>query len=416
MKLSCKTVRMHKQICNEILRDPDATTRDKGIANQVLSDMEDKNDDEYHIVWYAGETIRSLLKRMQEKYPDILERFGVTHRFQIAQAPDATSECSSKYLALLLESAVGGIVEGTINRSLQIVEGENYVQRPFHKMSCVNLLPCGRVESDAMNGWMINLFCKQNCKGNETRRVCDITSNPSILNYVAQYGTAIALANDIVPRDSYEPTMMDLCVGWGTMMYELKKGIHDNTKTPIALTDYIKGGNIVVAAGDHYDNWGQYFHHMGKGFFVRNHLSRLAAVLSREHGDLSKLETLDGITFEGDDAKIYDALSAKFDAVELLKKLQDAHYNKRQETSTISIDLSSGGKLGLATGQNVGDDYIYIKRVVPDGLAGRAGAKDGQRIKSINGNEYKGDYNTAMRHMRMAVESRKVDLMVFKSW
>lgn len=404
---------MHTKICNEILSDPDATTRDKGIANQVLSDMEDKDDDEYHIVWYAGETIRSLLKRMQEKYPYILERFGVTHRFQIAQAPDATLECSSKYLALLLESAVGGIVEGTINRSLQIAEGENYVPRPFHKMSCVNLIPCGRVESDDISGWTISVFCRQNCKGNETRRVCDITSNPAILNYIAQFRTSIALANNIVPHDSYEPTMMEFCVGWGTMMYELKKGIHDKTKTPIATTDYIKGGNVVVAAGDHYDNWGQYFHHVGKGLSVTNNLRRLAAVLSREHGDLSKLETLDGITFEGDDAKIYDTLSAKFDAVELLKRLKKVRDDLRNKTRTISIDLSSGGRLGLTTGQNVGDDYIYIKDVVSGGLADVAGAKDGQRIKSINGNEYEGVYETAKKHMGMAVKSGKVELELF---
>ena len=405
---------MHKQICNEILRDPDATTRDKGIANQVLSDMEDKNDDEYHIVWYAGETIRSLLKRMQEKYPDILERFGVTHRFQIAQAPDATSECSSKYLALLLESAVGGIVEGTINRSLQIADGEAYVQRPFHKMSCVNLLPCGRVEHDAMNGWMICVFCKQNCKGNETRRVRDITSNPAILNYVAQFSTSIALANDIVPHDSYEPTMMDLCVGWGTMMYELKKGIHDKTKTPIATTDYIKGGNVVVEAGNHYDNWAQYFHHVGKGISVTNNLRRLAAgIVARGH-DIFKLETLNGIKFEGDYAEIYDTLSAKFDAVELLKRLKKVRDDIRNKTHTISMDLSSGGSLGLTTGHNDGDEYIYIKDVVSGGLADVAGAKDGQRIKSINGNEYEGVYETAMKYMGMAVTSGNVELELLR--
>ena len=79
-----------------------------------MRDMEHKHNDQYHCAWYAGETVRPFPKRMKEKYPKSLERFGVTNRYQIAQSPLPTDEWLSKDLSLFLKSAVGGIIEGSI--------------------------------------------------------------------------------------------------------------------------------------------------------------------------------------------------------------------------------------------------------------------------------------------------------------
>lgn len=115
MKLSCKLVRDHRVTCNEIINNPETSVTAKATAFKFLKEMEGKDDDEYHTLWYVGETVRKLRQRMKERYPWILMKFGVTHMFQIAQAPAANENCTAKWLTLLLESIVAGSFQATNN-------------------------------------------------------------------------------------------------------------------------------------------------------------------------------------------------------------------------------------------------------------------------------------------------------------
>ena len=85
LKISCRTKYEHVETCNDILNDSGATSRDKGIAKQVLHDMEGKGNDEYHSIWYVGETL-DFHRRMKQGYPKILERFVVNYRIQVGQS------------------------------------------------------------------------------------------------------------------------------------------------------------------------------------------------------------------------------------------------------------------------------------------------------------------------------------------
>ena len=69
MKLSCKQVREHRETCNEIINCAEMSVTAKAFAVNILADIEGKADDQYHTVWYVGETVRKLLKRMKEHYP-----------------------------------------------------------------------------------------------------------------------------------------------------------------------------------------------------------------------------------------------------------------------------------------------------------------------------------------------------------
>jgi len=68
-------------------------------------------------------------------------------------------------------------------------------------------------------------------------------------------------------------------------------------------------------------------------------LSRIAAVVVSTGVDIFKLTSLKGVTFEGDDKKIFDALTTKFGSAELLKKLQDARKQWDEHALKESNDL-----------------------------------------------------------------------------
>ena len=364
------------------MNDPDATCRAKGIASQIMRDMEHKQNDQYHCAWYAGETVRPFPKRMKEKYPEFLECLGVTNRYQIAQSPLPTDEWLSKDLSLFLESAVGGIIEGSINIALASkMDGGEYVPRQFHNMSCVNIVPTGRLEQSSRNdGYMLTLFMKRYCRGNETRRVCDITSNPTILNYIAQYKTSIALANNIVPNDSYEPTMLEFCSAWGTMMYECKLGIFDKTKTPIADTDYVKNGEVVVAAGDHYANWGQYLHHMGLAAMKHNTLKHLARVAAENHNNaihLTSPASLDEDLFPlENDKQIFRQLQSRHGQENLHEMLAPFLRRYQGNCDGIPIIRLEGDDNSTLPARSCGKPFAYSN---PRHVIGRASKGHGLR-------------------------------------
>ena len=103
---------------------------------------EDKDDDDYHCVWYAGETVRTLEQRMDEDYPLILRKFGTTHQFQIAQVPDATEYCSSKFMCLFLESTVAGSLDAATNRTRRLTaeaNGQLASSLPFWELTALKM-------------------------------------------------------------------------------------------------------------------------------------------------------------------------------------------------------------------------------------------------------------------------------------
>lgn len=406
---------MLAEILQDIIDDPTVTEREKRIARQIMSDMAHKSDGAYHCVWYVGETIRSLLKRMKEKYPEILERMGVTHRLQVGQVGESTLDWSSKDQVLLLEAVAGFMIEGSINRTLQIAakgKGKKFVPLPFHKMSSANIIACGY--EVAKPG--IGLFCRRNCLGNETVLVSDVTSDPNILNYVDQFRDAIALVNGYEPSDSYEPSMIELCIATGKFTYESGKGLWNKEKLPIAVTDYYRNGKLVTKAGKQYPDWTSYNHHMGMGIHLYNKLNRLALVTEKTYPDISKLRSFKSITFEREDKVIYDALSKEFGVKVLLQKVKEARHKHIGRTTKVTLKVPKGVKPGFGAyiEPSKGDVYIKFKNVVPESIAGRCfHINNGKRIKRINGKGYGRCYDTGKKLLLEAINSGTVVLEIF---
>ena len=248
IKFSINQVHVHNKTCDDILNDPNASSTDKAVALQIKQDMAHKRPTDYHCIWYVGETVRTLDQRMKEDYPLILRRFGVTHKFQIAQAPAETEYCSAKFFTLLLESAVGGCIQEATNLTLELSakeEEEEFVRLAYYHMSCVNAIHAGWTGYMKVDGTALNLFMARNCKGNESTPVREVTSNPAVMSYIARNKIAIAIANDIEDADeTYEPTMMEFCKFWGKMMFDKKLGIFN------------KNHPVLLLAG--VDNWGAY--------------------------------------------------------------------------------------------------------------------------------------------------------------
>jgi len=299
--------------------------------------MEDKDDDDLHCVHYVGESL-DMLKRMKQGYPKILERFGVTDRIQVAQG-GYTSGLPVKDQILLQESVVGAMIEGATNRTLRqgLALGETMKYLPFHKLSSANLVH-GGLQGD-VDDYGINKWNKMNYTGNEDKLVSTLNPPQFILDFIDQYQVVIQLANDLVIRDFFQPTVRQLCVGFGTLLKELGKGCFDKTKMPKAKTAYKdKNGNVIVDVDERYDNWGQVMHHTSKGIFVTNKLNHLAVVIEREHlaeGQLiSDVNSLDeDMDFEDeDDDRDFKSLKKDY-GDELLKMLKDARLNKQFESN-----------------------------------------------------------------------------------
>ena len=213
----------HRRTCNKILRDRKASSSDKATARLILNSMQDKDDGDIHCVWYVGETVRTLEDRMDEDYPLILRQFDTTHQFQIAQIPDATEYCSSKFMCLFLESTVAGSLDAATNRTRRLIaeaEGE-VASLPFWELSCVNSNVAGRTRYKSMDGILLNAFMRCKTKGNENKKVREVTSNPSVHSVLRRKRFAIAFANNVDADESFEPTMMQFCRWWGKRAVEL---------------------------------------------------------------------------------------------------------------------------------------------------------------------------------------------------
>lgn len=423
IKLVCANKRVLAVILQEIINDPTVTNQERGMARRFLNDMEHKSDDEVHCFWYVGETARSLLKRMKEKYPEILERMGVTHRLQVGQAGESILDWSSKEQVLLLEALVAFMIEGSINRTLQSAaeeKGEQFVPLPLHKIGSANTISCGLVNGACKPG--IGLFCKQNCSDdNRFMKVSEVTSDPGILNYVDQYLYPIALVNGYEPNDSYEPTMIELCIATGTFCYESGKGLGNKAKLPIAETDYYRGDKLVTKAGTRYPNYASYTHHMGMGIHLFNKLNRLAVVAEETRPDISNLtlRELKRIPFVGEDKVVYDALSTELQPKVLLKKLKETRQKHNGMTVKVNLDVTSGVDpgFGIYFNPKKGDQYIKFKKVVPQSIAGKCRhISNGKRIKRINGKGYGRCYDTAKVLLQEAYKSGNISLEIFRAY
>ena len=123
IKVSCKKVKEHRVTCRKTACNPNATCREKGIANQVMREMEGKEEEDWHTVWYLGESGRTLPERMKEGYPKIMEMFGVTHKMQLSESPQATGRYTR-----LLESVVAGSIQAATNRTVELAAEANDVE------------------------------------------------------------------------------------------------------------------------------------------------------------------------------------------------------------------------------------------------------------------------------------------------
>lgn len=418
IKVVCAKKRVLAEILEDIIDDPSFTAKEKGMARRFLNDLEHKSDDEAHCFWYVGETARSLLERMKEKYPEILERMGVTHRLQVGQAGESILDWPSKDQVLLLEAVVAFMIEGSINKTLQIAaeeKSEQFLPLPLHNIGSANTISCGNVNGASKPG--IGLFCRRNCStNNRFMKVSEVTSDTNILNYVDQFLYPIALANGYEPNDSYEPTMIELCIAMGTFSKESGKGLWNKSKLPIAETDYYVGDELVTKAGNQYPDWGSYSHHMGMGVYLFMKLNRLAVVAEETCPDISELRSFKRITFEGEDKDIYDALSKEFGVRVLLQKVKESRQKHNGRTVKVNLDVTSGVDpgFGIYFNPKKGDQYIKFQKVVPQSIAGQCRhINNGKRIKRINGKGYGRCYDTAKVLLQEAYRSGNITLEIF---
>lgn len=321
--------------CNTVI-DAGTNNYDKGLYKQFLRDMKPKSGDEQHNIHYTGETVRSTLKRQLEHYPENLERLGVTHRFQVGQVDESSLDWSGKIQGLVFESTVAMTLEATSNKAA-FEKDKEYKLRSFSQLGCANKSPCGNVPQRRGHG--INQFCKDNCGRYGDKRVVDVTSDPEVLGYKNQFLYLIARANGKAYREDYEPTVYEFSVGWGTMMLELELGIFNKKNMPIAKTNLVgKNGEIIVHAGDRYDNYGQVGTHNLSGVHMTNKLLQMTAVIEKQcHVEvISELESLDGVSFEGgsQDHDDFELLKKKC-GNNLLKKLKEAANGKLKEMRDI---------------------------------------------------------------------------------
>ena len=265
LKFSIQRVRRHRQTCEKIINDRHASATDKAFAHQVLAEMEGKSDRDFHCVWYVGETDRSIEARFKAKYPYLLEQyFGVTHKFQIAQAPEGTDACSAKSLCLILESAVGGCIEAATNRTLSCSE---YV--PYYRLGCINGIHAGSRPFGSMDGTMLNAWLRCNYVGNEDRLVKNVTSHHAVNDFVSRHRMAIAHFNGITDATwSYEPTMRQLNKFWGHLIgsvegkknVQLKRGLFNPDLMPVAKERVVLGNGTVVEKGQRFPSWNDWIH------------------------------------------------------------------------------------------------------------------------------------------------------------
>mmetsp|Transcript_12413 Transcript_12413/g.26952 ORF Transcript_12413/g.26952 Transcript_12413/m.26952 type:complete len:294 (+) Transcript_12413:290-1171(+) len=89
-----------------------------------------------------------------------------------------------------------------------------------------------------------------------------------VKKFVAQHLVAIKIYNGF-EDDDREPTVGEANRYWGHLVgklnVELERGIFDKSLMPIAATDYVVNGTVVVEAEHQYDNWGQVTHHTSTG-------------------------------------------------------------------------------------------------------------------------------------------------------
>jgi len=221
--------------------------------------MEGKSVREFHCVWYVGETVRSIEARFKgdKPYPVLLEQhFGVTHKFQIAQAPEGTEACSAKSLCLILESAVGGCIEAATNRTLSLGRELEHEYMPYYRLGCINGIHAGSRPFGSMDGTMLNAWLRCNYVGNEDKPVKSVTSHHSVNSFVSRHRMAIAHYNGITNATrSYEPTMRHLNKFWGHFIHKNKRGMFNPDLIPVAKERVVLGNGTVVEKGQRFPCW-----------------------------------------------------------------------------------------------------------------------------------------------------------------
>ena len=180
--------------------------------------MNGKQDDDYHTVWYVGETSRTLEERMKEGFPKILKRFGVTDQFQIAQATEGNEHYTTRFLRLILESIVAGCIQGSIN--------DNYLHLlAYWETSNINSINAGHIYFQKVHGTtVLTDFCRRYCKDeNRDKEVRAIAKSPFINSYIRKNKGRICRNNGIPYTEGgiyiVEPTMVQLCIHLGHQSY-----------------------------------------------------------------------------------------------------------------------------------------------------------------------------------------------------
>eukprot|EP00956_Cyclotella_meneghiniana_P037924 scaffold146756_cov36-Cyclotella_meneghiniana.AAC.2 len=253
------------------MKDSSYSPEDKAFAENLLEDIKEKDNNEYHAVWYIGETIRSLIEREGEKWPRLLNEFGVTKMFAIASTP-----YNESHLTKLLESICAGFAQKEIDPL-----------KSFRKMSCINRIHCGTSyyhgKSELID--VVN-FCKRNNKYLGQRvDSCDDKSVYSIICFVEYNRDEIAIWLEVETASFYMPTVRELFSFCGHLVHKNGRGMFDKELIPIADEDFWKDGKLVTKQGERFASW---IHYMaangilfggaatdgGKGF--KNHQSMRA--------------------------------------------------------------------------------------------------------------------------------------------
>ena len=59
IKVNCRKVEYHRNTCDDILNDNNSTSHCKAFTTRIRRDVELKDAEEMHTIWYVGETVRS---------------------------------------------------------------------------------------------------------------------------------------------------------------------------------------------------------------------------------------------------------------------------------------------------------------------------------------------------------------------
>eukprot|EP00956_Cyclotella_meneghiniana_P017260 scaffold27914_cov35-Cyclotella_meneghiniana.AAC.2 len=244
-KVSVKQVHEWRAICEEMMKDSSYSPDEKEFAKHLLEDIKEKGHDEYHAVWYIGETIRSLIEREGEKWPRLLNKFGVTKMFAIASTPYDESNFTR-----LLESICAGFAQKEIDPL-----------KSFREMSCINRIHCGTTSYYHGTTELFDVvkFCKRNWKYYDQRvDTCHDEFVYNILGFIEHHRDEIASLHEVESASLYMPTVFELLRFCGHLVYSRGRGIFDEEQIPIADEDFWKNGKLVTKKGERFACWAHY--------------------------------------------------------------------------------------------------------------------------------------------------------------